>query len=201
MLISFEGTEGCGKSTLVRLLQQKFEAEKIPVIATREPGGSPVAEKIREIILKNEMEPLTELFLYESARAEHFETVIAPALKAQKVVLCDRFIDSTIAYQGFARKLDIDTIKILNKKATNNAIPNLTFFLDLPVKEGLDRAKDKNRFEAEGIKFHEEVRNGFLWLIRNDNENGRWIKVSVKDRKAEDIADEVFAEIKKRNQS
>ena len=118
MLISFEGTEGCGKSTLIRHLLKKFDAHKIAAISTREPGGSPVAEKIREIILNDEMDSLTELFLYESARAEHFEKVIAPALKAKKIILCDRFTDSTIAYQGFARGLKLSVIETLNSVTT-----------------------------------------------------------------------------------
>ena len=151
MLISFEGTEGCGKSTLIRNLLQRFSSAKIQVISTREPGGSPVAEKIREIILHHEMDPLTELFLYESARAEHYKKIIAPALQAKKIVLCDRFIDSTVAYQGFARGLKLPMIETLNKLATQGHAPDLSFFLDLPVEEGLARATDPNKFEKAGI--------------------------------------------------
>jgi dTMP kinase len=196
MLISFEGTEGCGKSTLIRNLLNKFNDAKIKAIATREPGGSPVAEKIREIILHNEMDPLTELFLYESARAEHFEKSIAPALKAKKIVLCDRFIDSTIAYQGFARGLKLPVIEILNKLATHHRSPDLTFFLDLPVKEGLARATDPNKFEKAGIAFQNKVRKGFLYSIRKNKK--RWQVVSVKNRTPDEIADEVFAIILKK---
>jgi len=196
MLISFEGTEGCGKSTLIRHLLIKFKEAKIPAISTREPGGSPVAEKIREIILNNEMDPLTELFLYESARAEHFEKVIAPALKAKQLVLCDRFTDSTIAYQGFARGLKLPIIETLNKLATNNRPPDLTFFLDLPVEEGLARATDPNRFEKAGVEFQKKVRKGFLYSIRKNKK--RWQVVSVKNRSPEEIADEVFQIILKR---
>lgn len=165
-------------------------------IATREPGGSPVAEKIREVILHNEMDPLTELFLYESARAEHFEKIIAPALKKKTIVLCDRFIDSTIAYQGFARGLKLPIIETLNKLATENRAPDLTFFLDLPVEEGLARATDPNKFEKAGVAFQKKVRQGFLYSIRKNKK--RWVVVSVKNRTPEDIADEVFAKIIKK---
>ena len=196
MLISFEGTEGCGKSTLIRNLLQKFSSAKIQAISTREPGGSPVAEKIREIILHNEMDPLTELFLYESARAEHFEKVIEPALKAKKIVLCDRFIDSTIAYQGFARGLKLPVIETLNKLATESRAPDLTFFLDLPVEEGLARATDPNKFEKAGVEFQKKVRKGFLYSIRKNKK--RWKVVSVRNRTPEEIADEVFEIILKK---
>src|SRR4051812_33054200 len=118
MLITFEGTEGCGKSTLIRNLSVKLNELKVPHILTREPGGSAVAEKIRSVILHEAMDPLTELFLYEAARAEHFKTVIVPALKAKQWVLCDRFTDSTIAYQGYARKLSIPLVEKLNAIAT-----------------------------------------------------------------------------------
>jgi len=191
MLISFEGTEGCGKSTLIRHLLKKFDENKIAAISTREPGGSPVAEKIREIILNDEMDSLTELFLYESARAEHFEKVIAPALKAKKIILCDRFIDSTIAYQGFARGLKLPIIETLNKMATAGRSPDLTFFLDLPVEEGLARATDPNKFEKAGIEFQKKVRKGFLYSIRKNKK--RWRVIKVKNRTPEDIADEVFS--------
>lgn len=196
MLISFEGTEGCGKSTLIRHLLEKLSSSKIPVIATREPGGSPVAEKIREIILHNEMDPLTELFLYESARAEHFEKIIAPALKAKKLVLCDRFIDSTIAYQGFARGLKLPVIETLNKLATEGRSPDLTFFLDLPVEDGLARATDPNKFEMAGVGFQKKVRKGFLYSIRKNKK--RWKVISVKNRTPEAIAEEVFQIILKK---
>lgn len=196
MLISFEGTEGCGKSTLIRHLLEKLNAAKIATISTREPGGSPVAEKIREIILNNEMDPLTELFLYESARAEHYEKIIAPALKAKKIVLCDRFIDSTIAYQGFARGLKLPIIETLNKLATEGRAPDLTFFLDLPVEEGLARATDPNRFEKAGVDFQKKVRKGFLYSIRKNKK--RWQVISVKNRTPEDIAEEVLQKILKK---
>ena len=196
MLISFEGTEGCGKSTLIRHLLEKFKLAQIPAISTREPGGSPVAEKIRNIILHEEMDSLTELFLYESARAEHFEKTILPALAKKTLVLCDRFTDSTIAYQGFARGLKLPLIETLNKIATQGQSPGLTFFLDLPVEEGLARATDPNRFEKAGVDFQRKVRKGYLYSIRKNKK--RWRVISVKDRTPEEIAEEVFQKILKK---
>jgi dTMP kinase len=178
MFITFEGTEGCGKSTLIRNLSRKLEALGIPHLSTREPGGSPTAEKIRELILNQEMAPLTELFLYEAARAEHFQTSIAPALKAGKWVLCDRFTDSTLAYQGTARGLSHSMIRSLNRYASEGTKPDLTFFLDLPVKTGLSRASDPNRFEREGVTFQNQVRKGFLEIAKTDKKRFRVIRVS-----------------------
>jgi dTMP kinase len=136
------------------------------VVVTREPGGIPVAESIRSIILHQDMEPLTELFLYEAARAEHFRKVIQPALKAKKWVLSDRFTYSTLAYQGTARGLSAKMIHELNQFATEKRAPDLTLLLDLPVELGLKRAQDPNKFEAEGIAFQKKVRKGYLALAK-----------------------------------
>ena len=177
MLITFEGTEGCGKSTLIHHLSLKLKELGIPHLVTREPGGSQVAENIRGMILHQEMQPLTELFLYEAARAEHFETTIAPALQKKQWVLCDRFIDSTLAYQGFARGLDLALIERLNRMATHGKKPDLTFFLDLPVEKGLARAQDPNKFEKAGIEFQKKVRKGFLFCIRQNQKRFKVLKV------------------------
>ena len=119
MFITFEGTEGCGKSTLIRNLSTRLQTLGVPHIVTREPGGSRTAEEIRKVILNEEMDPLTELFLYEAARAEHFRNTIAPALKQGKWVLCDRFTDSTLAYQGYARGIALPMIQTLNRIASH----------------------------------------------------------------------------------
>jgi dTMP kinase len=195
MLITFEGTEGCGKSTLIQNLSRQLHELNLAHIVTREPGGSTVAEGIRDIILHQEMDPLTELFLYEAARAEHFEKTIAPALKAKKMVLCDRFTDSTVAYQGYARGLDLKQISLLNKIATSNRTPDLTFFLDLPVEEGLARAKDPNKFELAGVEFQKKVRRGFLAAIKKEPKRFRVIK--VKGKTPEQVSAEVFSLIQK----
>lgn len=181
MFITFEGTEGCGKSTLIQNLSHQLTALRVKHIITREPGGNAVAESIRKVILHQEMDPLTELFLYEAARAEHYKTVIAPALKAKSWVLCDRFTDSTIAYQGFARKLDLKMITQLNKIATDSTQPNLTFFLDLPVEMGLARATDGNKFEQAGLAFQKKVRQGFLHSIKKAKKRFRVLKVTGKN--------------------
>jgi dTMP kinase len=187
MLITFEGTEGCGKSTLIRNLSQKLDSLGAPHIVTREPGGSSVAEQIRSLILHHEMDPLTELFLYEAARAEHFKKTVLPALQDGKWVLCDRFTDSTLAYQGFARGLDIPMIEKLNLMATGKRKPDLTFFLDLPVEDGLARAQDPNKFEKAGIAFQKKVRQGFLHSVRKNPKRFRVLK--VKNKTPEQVCD------------
>lgn len=183
MFLTFEGTEGCGKSTLIRLLRERFLEHDIPVVSTREPGGVPSAESIRQILIHQSLHPMTELFLFEAARHEHFCEVILPALKAKKWVLCDRFTDSTLAYQGYARGLDLKMIQKLNQLATQGIKPQLTFFLDLPVEEGLARVEDANRFEAEGIAFQKKVRRGFLNLIKLEPRRFRVLKVKNKSPK------------------
>lgn len=196
MLVTFEGTEGCGKSTLIRNLSTKLTELKIPHVVTREPGGSVVAEGIRNIILHQEMNPMTELFLYEAARVEHFEKVIRPALKSKKIVLCDRFTDSTIAYQGFARGLNLKIIEKLNLIATSSQKPAITFLLDLPVEIGLSRAQDPNKFENEGVLFQKKVRKGFLYSIKNEPK--RWVKVSVEKLSPEQVCEKVLAVLLKK---
>jgi dTMP kinase len=187
MLITFEGTEGCGKSTLIQNLSRKLKELGITHIITREPGGAKVAESIREIILHQDMDPLTELFLYEAARAEHFKTIISPALEKKAWVLCDRFIDSTIAYQGYARGLSVPMIDKLNQMATDKRKPDVTFFLDLPVEIGLARASDPNKFEKAGVDFQKKVRKGFLELSRKNKRRFHILK--VKDRTPEQVCD------------
>jgi dTMP kinase len=180
MFITFEGTEGCGKSTLIRNLSEALNEVQTSHIVTREPGGSTVAESIRKVILNQDMDPMTELFLYEAARAEHFQKTVIPALEEGKWVLCDRFTDSTVAYQGFARGLDLPMIEKLNAMATLKRKPDLTFFLDLPVEDGLKRAVDPNRFEAEGVAFQKKVRQGFLYSIKKSPKRFRVLKVKGK---------------------
>jgi dTMP kinase len=174
--ITFEGVEGCGKTTQLRLLKERLEAAGEKVVATREPGGTPIADKIRAILLDADnraMVPLAELMLYAAARAQHVQEVIVPALKRGEMVLCDRFTDATVAYQGHGRELDLDTIKQLNVLATGGLEPELTLLIDCPVETGLSRAMARieattgareERFELESVRFHERVRNGYLAL-------------------------------------
>ncbi len=194
MFITFEGTEGCGKSTLIRNLSTRLQTLGVAHIITREPGGSRTAEEIRKIILNEEMDPLTELFLYEAARAEHFRNTVAPALKQGKWVLCDRFTDSTLAYQGYARGIPLPMIRTLNRIASNRKSPDLTFFLDLPVEIGLARASDPNRFEREGVVFQNKVRKGFLEIARKEKKRFRVIRVSELD--PEQVCEKVIRALK-----
>jgi dTMP kinase len=161
--ITFEGTEGAGKSTLIQAVARALrKAGRNGVVITREPGGTTVAERIRATILDHEMDPWTEVFLYEAARAEHLAEVVRPALARGRVVLCDRFTDSTLAYQAHARGLPWARIAALNDLATQGLRPDLTVFLDIDPAVGLRRAKVRTRFEAEGVAFQKKVRQGFL---------------------------------------
>ncbi len=177
--ITFEGTEGCGKSTQVRLLADRLRQLGYQVRTTREPGGCALADAIRRILLdpgSSDMDALTELFLYAAARAQHVAEVIRPALARGEIVLCDRFADATLAYQGYGRGLDIETIRHLNELATGGLQPDLTLLLELPLATGLERAisrnsgaeQDEGRFEQEALAFHERVRDGYLDLARNE---------------------------------
>jgi dTMP kinase len=173
IFITIEGGEGSGKTTQSRLLKDYFEAIGRKVLITREPGGTVFAEAIRKILLNpvSHPVPLSELFLYEAARAQHMQEFVLPALKEGKVVICDRFTDATIAYQGYGRKLDLKLITLLNKEAAFSVSPNLTIYLDIDPKKGLNRAKDLNkefygsdgdRIERESVFFHNTVRKGYL---------------------------------------
>ncbi len=179
IFITFEGIEGCGKTTQIGHLTSFFIKYKRPFLLTREPGGTQIGEKIRQILLSSDnvgMEPMTELFLYVADRIQHYHQVIAPALREGKAVLCDRFADATIVYQGFGRGLDLAWIEEIHARALENIKPDLTFLLDLPVEAGLRRAwkrleNDKNqedRFEKEALDFHQRIREGYLTLARNE---------------------------------
>jgi dTMP kinase len=180
--ITFEGIEGCGKTTQVELLSRLLESQGRPVLVTREPGGCAIADKIRAILLDADnhgLVPLAELFLYAAARAQHVAEVIRPALAAGKVVICDRFTDATLAYQGYGRALDLEMITTLNRCAAGELTPDLTILLDCPEKVGLERALARiqatkgareERFEQESLRFHRAVRNGYLLLAAADPE-------------------------------
>jgi dTMP kinase len=174
MFITFEGIDGCGKSTQLKLLNEYFLKQNKQTLIIREPGGTKVSEKIREILLsKNlEMTNITELLLFAAARNSLVEKVIKPALKQGIYVLSDRFFDSTTAYQGYGREINLDYIKIINEIATNGLKPNLTFFLDVPIEIANKRSKNKNkdRIEASGNEFYEKVIKGY-YSIANDEPN------------------------------
>ena len=169
--ITFEGIEGSGKSTQIKLLVDYLTEQQIPHLSTREPGGTPIAEAIRKILLDplcSEMLPEAELLLYSASRAQHTGELILPALAAGKVVISDRYYDSTTAYQGAARDLDYEVIDLLNSFATFHTVPDLTVLLDLPVEEGFRRIdhRDLDRLEQEDISFHKKVRQQFLSIAK-----------------------------------
>jgi dTMP kinase len=184
--ITFEGIEGCGKTTQIRLLATTLEERGYRVTMTREPGGCPIADQIRHILLdaaNTAMTPLAELLLYAAARAQHIDEIIKPALAAGRIVLCDRFTDATLAYQGYGRGLDRTILDDLNRLATGQLTPDCTILLDCPVETGLMRAmarinassaQREERFELESRQFHERVRNGYLSLA--DREPDRFIR-------------------------
>lgn len=179
LFITFEGIEGCGKTTQIGHLTSFFKKNRHPFLLTREPGGTKIGEKIREILLSSDsagLEPMAELFLYVADRIQHYRQVILPSLRQGKVVLCDRFADATTVYQGFGRGLDLAWIEEIHSRALENAKPDLTFLLDLPVEVGLKRAwkrlkKDQtgeDRFEKEALDFHRRIREGYLTLARKE---------------------------------
>ncbi|MBL7714615.1 MAG: dTMP kinase [Bdellovibrionales bacterium] len=193
--ITFEGTEGSGKSTLIQQLAVLLRSHGIPVVVTREPGGSAVAEKIRQIILHEKMDPKTELLLYEASRAEHLAEKIRPALAQGQWVLCDRYTDSTHAYQGTARGIPVKEIDLANRLATDGLKPDLTVFLDIDPAAGLKSAVDPNRFEAEGVAFQKKVRQGFLKLIKKEKK--RFLVMKAKKASPEVMAQEIFQWLQK----
>lgn len=180
MFITFEGIEGCGKTTQIERLEKMLLNHGITLIKTLEPGGTRAGKNIRQMLLdsrNNDLAPLTELILYAADRAQHVEEVIKPALEKGKWIICDRYFDATIAYQGFARGQDIELISLLNEKATNGINPDITFLLECPVEIGLNRAlkrnkelslEDQDRFEKEKMEFHQKVRDGYLELAHKD---------------------------------
>jgi dTMP kinase len=181
--ISLEGIEGSGKSTQARLLKEFLVANGIDVVQTAEPGGTRTGEQIRGILLEpgNHMDPMTELLLYYASRAQHIREVIAPALEAGRVVITDRFSDSTVAYQGYARGLDMEVIETLERIVTGQWRPSLTIVLDLDAEEGIRRnrkAGKEDRFELEEMEFHRKVRNGFLKIAEQDRERVKVVDAS-----------------------
>ncbi|MFW6318901.1 MAG: dTMP kinase [Bacillota bacterium] len=171
--ITFEGPEGSGKTSVIKAVVTALEKEHIDILTTREPGGIRISEDIRKIILSvdnKEMDARTEALLYAAARRQHIKEVIQPALNADKVVLCDRYIDSSLAYQGHGRNLGIDDVYALNTIAIDSLIPELTIFIDVPPSIGLKRVfsngRKVDRLDLESIEFHERVYEGYQILIK-----------------------------------
>jgi dTMP kinase len=175
LLISFEGPEGSGKTTQIELLVPRLEKLGREVVVTREPGGTPIGEDIRHLLIRSNgseaMHPETELLLFAASRAQLVREVLLPALKAGKVVICDRFLDSTTVYQGAARSLSPDPVNQINQFAVGDVMPNLTIVLDVPAETSLARVKHRasdlpDRIEQENIGFYRIVREGYLLLAR-----------------------------------
>ena len=172
LFISFEGVEGAGKSTHVRMVAEILETEGREVLTTAEPGGTPISQCIRGVLLDSKhaaMDPVTELLLYAAARRQHLKELILPALDAGKVLITDRFSDSTTAYQGTGRGLDMQLIAELDRIVTGGLRPDLTVLLDMDVEQGLERnrgAGKRDRLEMEQVEFHRRVREGFLTIAK-----------------------------------
>jgi len=201
LFITFEGIEGSGKTTQLRRL-----AGRLPdAVITKEPGGTPLADEIRGILLdaRSRLDPVAEMFLFAASRRQNVVEVIRPALEKGRVVLCDRFTDATLAYQGFGRLLDLDRLRMLNDWATSSLQPDITVLLDLPEEVGLDRARSRNvgtiknegRFEAEDLRFHRRVREGYLALAAA--EPGRYVVVDANGPE-NDVFDRMIAALQRR---
>jgi len=198
VFIAFEGGEGAGKSTQVRALQEWLTAEGHAVRATREPGGTPSGQAVRDIVLDHAHAALSaraEALLYAADRAQHVHEVVRPALTAGQVVITDRFIDSSLAYQGAGRPIPLDDVRRLSAWATEGLRPHLTVLLDLPPEEGLARARGRaaaDRLESESLDFHQRVRETFLALAAADAE--RYLVLDAR-RSPEELAAEIRARV------
>ena len=193
LLITFEGIDGCGKSVQARRSRRFLLNRGYEVILLREPGSTPVAERLRRILLDKKLAvpDVTELLLYEAARSELVEKIIRPALRQGKIVLLDRFYDSTTAYQGYGRELDINMVRALHKIATGGIVPDLTILFNVDLKTALARrSKNPDRLESQAAAFHERVRRGFLEIARKERK-----RVKVID--GTQVLEQVFREVRK----
>lgn len=198
--ITFEGIEGCGKSTQAKLLGQYFTDLGYSVLQTREPGGPKISEGIRQVLLSTdniEMLPETEMLLYMASRSQHTGQWIIPALKRGELVISDRFYDSTIAYQGAARNIDLGIIDTIREYATYGLVPDITVLIDLPAEIGLARISHReiDRLEQESVSFHQKVRQGFLALSEKNKE--RFLVVNG-DQSVEKIYAEIIKKVKQK---
>ena len=164
IFITIEGIDGSGKTTQARFLKEYFENEGLETVFTKEPGGTPLGKRIREILLTEDMNPTSEFLLFASDRKEHIQKLILPSLKAGKVVISDWFYDSSVAYQGYGRGVSLDFINYVHKEILGNLLPDITILVDVFPQVGLSRLKGTDRIERAGIKFQEKVRNGYFKL-------------------------------------
>lgn len=175
LFVTFEGPDGAGKSTHARSLAEYFRERGQVVVLTREPGGTPFGDRVRNILLDPEtgpISPVTELLMYESIRAHHVESVIRPALGRGEIVISDRFTDASVAYQGYGRKIPVETVRTLNHIATSDLVPDLTIIIDVSSETGLATAKkarnNLDRIESAGPAFHRRVREGYKQIARDE---------------------------------
>lgn len=198
LFITFEGGEGCGKSTQARLLLKKLEQQGIPTILTHEPGGTALGNEIRILLKRKQgssISPQAELFLFAASRVQLVAELVRPALQEGKVVICDRFTYSTIVYQGYGRGLDLATVSVVNTMATGNLNPDLTILLDMPSEQGLERRRrSKDRFELEDLSFHHRVREGYLKMATAEPD--RWLLIDASLAKAK-IAEIIWDKVRK----
>jgi len=186
LFITFEGGEGCGKSVQAKTLYRKLSKLAIPVILTYEPGGTPLGKKLGRRLKWSQdtnISPLTELLLFNASRAQLIDEVIQPNLKMGRTIICDRYVDSTTAYQGYGRRLDLQIVKTINDAAGRGLRPDLTILLDIPAEKGLARkqAIKQDRFEQEDMAFHRRVREGYLKLAASEPE--RWLVIDAMQSK------------------
>ena len=191
LFITFEGGEGCGKSSQARALYRRLSRLAIPIVLTHEPGGTPLGQKIGRWLKweRADISPLTELLLFNASRAQLVAEVIQPNLKNGKTVICDRYADSTTAYQSYGRRLNLEIVEAINNAATQGLKPDLTVLLDISAEAGLarKRARKQDRFEGEDITFHQRVRDGYLKISANDPEHWLVVDASQSKRKIEQI--------------
>ncbi len=196
MFITFEGGEGSGKTTISQIVSDRLKQLDFEVVLTREPGGIKVAEEIRSLIMANELQYKTEVLLFAAARIEHLENKIKPALNENKIVICDRYIDSSIVYQGYARGESIDAVKEINYWATNNFKPDLTIFFDVKPEVALKRIssdeREVNRFDQEKALFHQKIYDGYRELAKSDDR----IKAVDASKTIEEVTNTVIKLIK-----
>lgn len=197
LFITIEGPDGSGKSTQIQFMREFFEQNNLPCLFTREPGGTPIGEKLRGIILdkeNSEMCDMTEALLYAASRAQHVEELIRPALEKGYIVICDRFIDSSIAYQGYGRNLG-DSVRVINEFAVNGCMPDLTFLMELDPSVGKSRilVEEQDRLEMERIEFHQKVYDGYKEIAKHYSDRFAAIDAS---REKEEIRDEILCVLK-----
>jgi dTMP kinase len=202
MFIAFEGGEGAGKSTQEGILADHLQGRGHTVVRTREPGGTPAAEAIRDVVLSPRfagLDPRAEALLFAAARGDHVARVVRPALEQGSVVICDRYLDSSVAYQGVGRSLGADAVRELSLWATQDLLPDLTIVLDIDPEVGLARVSDPDRLEAEPLSYHQQVRQGFLELAARDSQ--RYLVIDAKqpvDVIAEVIRERVMSLLEQR---